>query len=601
MGPLIASCSSVLAWLSSFIGRLLRVAPLQVLASILASLCSQVFQIVAFLLPLKVMILLGSPSVPAYFPRFLAGIERERLVLLLAAMAVMLYLLHLLMDFVGASLARVGSERLILQPQEGEGLARQQKIALSLYRGVITVASGSVFALGVLGFLGVFNVQLLAVVLGYFMMVFLTGALVLRYLPALLDRVVTEFRRVIDVLSACGFLLVFGFLVVGFLYGDARGLLLGILTLLLCRQMFSRLVMALKSVERLYGHRERALLALGGLRIDEFSGDFFERSAEPSGLLDGGSGSGVFTLGRSAPGRPPFWNMIAPEHCSVWIRESLAAADVIAGEMHIEQLDSRRNGELALHLTCGGTGQGTEHFLFKAFNRKETQRVSRAAALLALYPGEAAARLRTVIERDGFAVHLYEWAEQARQLEDIQAVYACREQAFIESCAWPLPEALLGDCQSGGLVERCGPALWARCQVFSRWLDVDTRQLVDAFAAAPLRLQSALGELPLRLHNPDITLGNTYSLGRRLKVLRWENWTLEPIGSGWPLELGLERLDQAFTRACASSEAPLHLSALQVRLAALAFAFEERCAQWAYLSAFALLGELRDTLDALER
>ena len=39
---------------------------------------------------------------------------------------------------------------------------------------------------------------------------------------------------------------------------------------------------------------------------------------------------------------------------------------------------------------------------------------------------------------------------------------------------------------------------------------------------------------------------------------------------------------------------------LQVRLAALAFAFEERCARWAYVSAFALLGELRDTLDALE-
>src|SRR5690606_16035851 len=116
----IAGCSSVLAWLSSFIGRLLRLAPWQVVTSILVSLCSQLFQIVAFLLPLKVMILLGSPGVPRYFPQFLSVIERERLILLLAGVAVLSYLIHLLMDYIGATLARVGSERLIVHAQEGE-------------------------------------------------------------------------------------------------------------------------------------------------------------------------------------------------------------------------------------------------------------------------------------------------------------------------------------------------------------------------------------------------------------------------------------------------------------------------------------------------
>lgn len=603
MAVLIANCSAVLAWLFSFVGRLLRAAPLQVLASILASLCSQLFQIVAFLLPLKVMILLGSPGVPGYFPRFLASIERERLILLLSAIAVLLYLMHLAMDFIGATLARVGSERLILQPQEGEELERQQKVALSMYQSVITVASGLVFALCLLAFLGAFNVQVLAVVLGYFLAIILVGALVLGLSSALLARVVAQFRRVIDVLAACGFLLVFGFLVVGFLYGEAEGLLLGILTLLLCRQMFSRLAMALKSVERLYAHRERALLALGGLHIDEFddelSSDFLERADEPAGLLDGGGGALI--ADRSGVGQPPFWSLVAPEQCSAWIREALSAVGVSSGQMHIEQLEVGRKGELALHLACAGLGQRAEHFLFKAFNRKESKRVNHAAALLAQYPGHVAVKLQAVIERDGFAVHLYEWAEHARQVEDIQAVCACREQAFIESCAWPVPQAILGDRLSGSLIERCGPGLWARCQAFSRWLDVDTRQLVDAFVAAPLRLPRALRELPLRLYNPDITLGNIYSLGGTPKALRWENWCLEPIGSGWPLELGLERLDQAFGRACASSEELGELSAMQVRLAALAFAFEERCARWAYLSAFALLRELSETLEALER
>ncbi|MBB1518926.1 hypothetical protein [Aquipseudomonas guryensis] len=611
MAVLIANCSAVLAWLSSFIGRLVRVAPLQVPASILASLCSQVFQIVAFLLPLKVMILLGSHGVPGYFPRFLEGIERERLILLLSVAAALLYMMHLLMDFIGATFARAGSDRLIVQRQEGEALTKQQKIALSCYRGVITIAGGSIFALGVLSFLGWSNGQLLAVVLGYFASCFLLAELVFTWRPALLEKAIAQFPRLIDVLSACGFLLVFGFLVRSFLYGEAKGLLMGILILLLCRQMFSRLAMALKSIERLYGQRERALLVLGGQQIgvfdeeedgDESFRDPLERTDEfaagPVGLLDGGGGEAL--LRRREQGQPDFWGVVAPEHCVTWVREVLSAAGVTTREMHIEQLDGGRKGELTLHLACAGAGQSAEHFLFKAFNRQETKRVNRAATLLTLYPGQAAVRLRAVIERDGFAAHLYDWAEQASPLDNVQVVYACREQAFIESCAWQVPEALVVTCQPGSLVERCSPALWARCQVFSRWLDADIRESVDAFAAVPFRLQSALGELPLRLYNPDITLGNTYVLKDSLKALRWESWTLEPIGSGWPLELGLERLDQVFAHARESSEELHALSALQVRLAALAFAFEERCAQWAYLSAFALLGELRDTLDALE-
>ncbi|MDD0842199.1 hypothetical protein [Pseudomonas sp. Gutcm_11s] len=609
---MIANYSAVLAWLSSFVGRLVRVAPLQVLVSILVSLSSQVFQIVAFLLPLKVMILLGSHGVPGYFPRFLAGIERERLILLLSVAAVLLYMMHLLMDFIGATFARVGSDRLIVQRQEGEAFAKQQKIALSCYRGIITIAGGSAFALGVLIFLGWSNGQLLAVVLGYFATCALLSALVFTWLPTLLDKAVVQFPRLIDVLSACGFLLVFGFLVMGFLYGEAKGLLMGILILLLCRQMFSRLAMALKNIARLYSQRERVLLVLGGQQIgafdeeedgDESFRDPLERAdelaAEPVGLLDGGGGEAL--LRRSEPGQPDFWGIAAPEHCANWVRDALSAAGMSACETHIEQLDAGRKGELTLHLACTGAGQSAEYFLFKLFNRQEARRVNRAAALLALYPGEAAVRLRTVIEHDGFAAHLYDWAEQVSPPENIQAVYACREQIFIESCTWQVPEALLATCQPGSLVERCNPALWARCVAFSRWLDADIRQSVNTFAAVPLRLQSALGELPLRLYHPDITLDNTYVLGGTQKALRWESWALEPIGSGWPLELGLARLDQVFAQACESSEELRSLSPLQVRLAALAFAFEERCARWAYLEAFALLGELLDTLDALDR
>ena len=230
------------------------------------------------------------------------------------------------------------------------------------------------------------------------------------------------------------------------------------------------------------------------------------------------------------------------------MREALLTLGINVRDTHVEQVDvGAAQGEFTLRLKCNG-GQSPEYFLFKIFNRKVTKQISRTAALIASYPGATAVKLIAVIERDGFAAHLYEWSESAKLLEDACAINACREQAFIDSCAWSLPAALFAGHRSAGLAERCGELLWARCKAFSRWLDADIRQLVDAFAANPLRLQRALGELPLRLYNPDIALGNTYALEGSLKVLRWENWTVEPIGSGWPLELGWERLGQAFPK-----------------------------------------------------
>lgn len=618
MATLIASCSAVIGWLSSFFARLWHVAALPAFASVLISLCSQIFQIAAFLLPLKVMILLGSSSVPSYFPRVFTGIERERLILLLAVTAVVLYVAHLLMDFIGAALARRGSAQLIESDRQDEALlARQQKVALSFYRGFVTVAAGGMFAFGVLVFLGVFRPPLLLVVLGYFVVCFLVATLLFAWLPEMLASAAAKFARVIDVLSACGFLSVFGFLVMDFLYGGAEGLLLGILILLLCRQMFSRLSMALKNVERLYSNRQRFLILTGELRsevsdnddeevFEESADDFLHASegggnvSEPLGILDGSSSSVVVSEQRPVVDRPTYRQLIAPEHCRAWIIDALNRAGISAPIISIEQWNESLRGQLMLHVRCAQPQSTDMHFLFKAFNRTQTQLAAHAASLLAVFPGSAAPGVLDASERYGFGAHLYPWVAGAFLASDAQSILDCREQVLIESWAWPVPSGLSVSSGVETLAERCNSKLWARCQAFSRWLSVDTRQLVDTFAHNPRRLSKALGCLPLRVHNPDVVAGRVYKAAEGYKVTYWGRWTLEPVGSGWPLELGFERLNQAFAQAAVHCEPLRGLSPLHVQLAALTFAFEAQCEQGAYIEAFVLLGQIRDTLDQLE-
>jgi hypothetical protein len=603
VATLIAACVSFFSWLFASALHLFRVAPLQMLSSIFTSLCSQVFQVVAFLLPLKVMILLGSARVPAYFPQAMAGIERERLILLLAICALVLYLLHLVMDFIGGILAEAASERLIFLVKEGEALAKQQHVALGYYQRMITLCSGITLSGFVLSFLGLFSLDLFVVVFGYLAIVILIWVLVFALNPSLIVSASAQLPQIIDILAAAGFLLVFGFLVVDYLYGDAHGLLLGILALLLCRQFFSRLARALKCADGLYKHRDRTSVILGSAPSKSLNNfvDFEVLSEDDNdryGFLDGDDLTEKYQSGQGAL---PFWRLTAPQHCSLWIRDVISDAGLVAGRIDIIPMNAGRRGELTLHVSWRGADHSHRCFLFKAFSRKEAQLVACAEPLLIEYPGEAAPSLVKKDVRNGVTAHLYEWCEQASLVQDAQSVLACREQAFIESAAWRVPEELRAFTKPNNLADRCSSALWARCQAYSRWLDADTQQLVDSFAAAPLRLQEALRDIPRRLYNPDIEVGNIFDVDGTLKVIRWERCTLEPVGSGWPLELGLARLDEVFERVSKGSNELCQVSLTQVRLAALSFAFDERCAQCAYLDAFTLLESMRNALDELER
>lgn len=596
MALLISGCLSVLAWFLTLSKHLFRTAPLYTVSSVVVLLLSQVFQIAAFLLPLKVMILLGSYNVPRYFPQILAGVERERLILLLAVAAVVLYLAHLLMDFIGAALARNGSVKVIEFELEGETGEKRQRIALNLYRRFVIVLGGATFCLVVMAFLGAFRLATLGIIVSYFVGVIVLSELLFICVPRLLEYALAQFARLIDILSASGFLLVFSSLVVDFLYGHPEGLLLGILALLLSRQMFSRLAMALKNLERLYLAREKTSAAL--LRpkslIDESYQDDEEEDALSPGLLDGGP-----VPGRKARSHKPYWDMVSPEQSGPLLKEMLAKLG--ASIVDVNQLDAGLRGQLLLHVIGKNSDQVTTHFLFRLFHNNHTQSAMREVELLSVYPGGLCQELLTNTECNNFQAHLYGWVDDAVPVSDALSMRACREIAFIESSAWAVPHKLLQAGNRSSLVERCNHELWLRCQVFSRWMDRETQRLIDSFVIAPERLSNVLGELPLRVYNPDLRPGHVYATKSGFKVAWWGGWYLEPVGSGWPLELGFDRFSTVYDSVCNRCEELRSIPVLQVYIAALAFDFERLCNEGFYLDAFARLREIHSFLEQLER
>lgn len=105
-------------WMYSVANKITRIIPGLTLTIILLTLAAQISLLAASFLPLKAIILIGSPNIPSYFPEYLKEFERKDLFLLLCSTAALFYVLYLLSEALIKKLTKLGSERLILNSRK---------------------------------------------------------------------------------------------------------------------------------------------------------------------------------------------------------------------------------------------------------------------------------------------------------------------------------------------------------------------------------------------------------------------------------------------------------------------------------------------------
>ena len=133
MRAIISSPYQALAWFFSLGIKFFRVAPVLTGSSIALTIASQLLFLVAFLLPLKVVLLLGSEKIPSYFPAFMASFGRERLIILLSAASVLFYFSYLICDGLVARFSQQGAEKLVQRSRKIAIFERQDDIASKGY------------------------------------------------------------------------------------------------------------------------------------------------------------------------------------------------------------------------------------------------------------------------------------------------------------------------------------------------------------------------------------------------------------------------------------------------------------------------------------
>ena len=562
-----------LRWLLSLGKKIGQVAFGQTLLIVCLTLVSQVAALLAAFLPLKVVILLGSEGIPSYLPPDLAALGRDSLIGLLCLGTLGVFLLHLLAERIISVATVSGSGRLLQRSHKMVLFENQEDQARDAYLRFSRVVAAAFFVSLSLSLLAYFYPLMAAVQLVYLVLVALVFAAVAHLNAGLEQRLANapaKLAALLNFLSGLGFFVVFSFLVFDFLLLSHPSVMLGIVSLLLGRQMLQKASTLVTDASVLL--RQRA-------KLDAL---FFHGKVLMPGLSDEQSS---------------LWALMMPARRADWVKSVLQQyTNYMDGSVSFSWQETSVLNAASLRV-----GVGSKAYLLKLFAVNRNAAVIHESTLMLEGIAELPALpLLGVTQVGELQCLIYECpAEPGVEIKNLIPVVGKLNSKLMTVRP---PERLQM------LYRRSRPQLWQRLnmQVLSG-LEVavencNDQALFEKMLAAYPAMVSKLQELPLYIHVPDIQPADLYHHSNgNVYFLNWTRWALEPLGAGW-LVVGywFNELAAVFESAKAASPELDKFSLEQVELAALCFALDQYCQRRLYRQALALAPKILERLEVLE-
>ena len=557
-------------WAVSTAGKFFRVVPFETSIVVLATLVSQAAILLAFFLPLKVIILLGSEGVPPYFPAAFTSLDRDFLLIVLSGAAIGSYIVYLLSESVVRYGAERGARRLLERSRKTVLFRNHEVVALHGYQRYSKMLASAVFVMLAMSLLALLYPALAVLILFYSATTFLVLVILCAANEKVRDRMRMQMHPIMSVVAAAGFLISFSYLVSDFLLWSPPGLVVAVIALLLSRQVCMRAASVVADLASLYGDR----IKLNAL--------FFHGHAM-----------------RSSDSRQEheFWSLLDKKERERWM--SLLLGQVVGHGYTISNsklLETGIPGVAAVNVD--------DRFIVKLFNARRRARSLHEAALLLEFriAGLPMLSLLGVETVDTYSCHVFgELGPSAMCANEQSGVNVRRARIALLGIE---PSADLVDCY-----RRSKPMLAQRLSagMTQRLLTIvdegKQEQVVQDFADKIEGIKRFLSGFPLWIHNPDIydhTVMQRKDGGPA--IIHWGGWSVEPLGAGWPVrEAEVERLANALAEASASRHSLSRVLPRHVRLAALTFHFEALYRAERYSTALDLLPEILACFDPAEK
>lgn len=504
---MIGDFTGSIGWYSRIASGFLLAQPWRTLVAISSELLSRISLTVAFVLPVKVIILLGSPRVPDYFPSLIREMGRDNLIIALAGTAACFYLIHLITGRFSQQqverLAKVhhrSTDKIAVLPNQPQ--AAQSAYALCLYS-----MTGIAFILIAGLCIGLFYPKLLWVVAGFMGLAGLATLLVVALFPSATHALTEKQAGFFGVLSAMGFLVALAFIVVDFLSTtNPPPLIYALFAFVLTRQMLNSSAVTGIQLSSLIQQR---------IRVDAL---FFD---------------GRFVAHGEIRSDVSFWSKLDPRVREAWLAELLrGATGVPPDSVASTWFQTTTKGSACFWLAASSrSNQAPSSFFLKIFSARRLTLASKEEAILREgNVSELSLPLIEIGEAEAGRFHLFD-ATSAIELPASQ-----RGSAMLKLNARLLahepPKAFTRRYERTHLQlwERIDRELFARLRVAA---DRQDRAMLDSLVSRLDELLEDIRGLPLQIVMPRISVRDLVVVNEDVKVVNWTNWVIEPIGVGW--------------------------------------------------------------------
>jgi len=366
--------------------------------------------------------------------------------------------------------------------------------------------------------------------------------------------------------------------VLDFLSGATTSMIIAIISLLLVRQLMSRLSGVIMSLSALYLQRIKinALLYHGHqLYLPAISTEELE-----------------------------FWSLLDGSRRDSWVSRVLQeTTGVEAHKFNYRWRDTSISDVIMLQvLACDDNKNELGQYLLKLFNSNNLSLAAHEEILLVgSTPGALPALPLLGVTRVGkYHCHLFEWVPE----KEVSQNKGRKNQPDVVSHIFSYEP-------TKKIVERYLRSkllLWQRldASILVRLGMITTSQerldqldaLREVFDEIIIRIKA----LPLYIVNPDIkpeTLITT--TGGQIFLLHWGRWSIEPVGAGWSVkEYALKTMESDIERAREKRESLFTVSVNDVKLAALMFDFEDLYNRQYYVKTLSLVPMVLECLKTKE-
>lgn len=536
-------------WLLSLGAKFARVVPARTGLIVFLTLVGQVSSILAFFLPLKIIILLGSEGTPRYFPEVLAALGRDTLVVWLSLATVGFYAINILAEKVIDGVTAGATETLMARSHKMVLFENQEDIAARAYQSFSRALSG--FTFGVLALAGLsFVYSEMALTMACYIALASAGVIIFCAKSVeILEYVQKNLTGLMNNLSAIGFFLVFGYLVIDFVWLEPPGIIVAIISILAGRQTFGRITAAVTGLFRLYQQRQK-------LDVLFFHG----RQLRPPEL----------------PGHSTLWDYLGPDYRKKWVPEVLKEFDALVSsedegqgiQLEWQQTASPQVGAFVCY-------QNDSVCLVRIYGKNQSVLARHEATLLADPPLElpGPAFIGSTLVR-GYPCNLFRLQKGQALTRRASKQLALRMMAELLSVEPPPPLVQRYLRSKPTLVDRLNINLLDKALVAA-----STEK--QRMASERLRfhwdvLISIFQGLPIGLNNPLINNSIMWESESGSQVLLdWEKWSLEPTGAGWPTTAAaMKELEDVYKAVASKRKSLQSIPVEHLQLAALTFELE---------------------------